>query len=608
MLSFQFLYRLVPTMGTFTSLLRGRVEFESGCQQQQQHHHQQEKNKKKTTPKVDVYNLHPAGWESDPEDEYHRLCTLDYCSGTIYCAYALFFKLDPGADKHRIVEVLKQGLKITLSQCRRLCGTLREDPDGGSGLCFHKRREDTVEFHVQWLDGSNKFHDDEDEDGAADREDGGDERYPSYADFERQHFSTRAFGPDLNLWCVPPMTPADKPANRPENNPKAASFKASFIPGDGLVLMMMHHHLANDVNGWAGEMRQLAENCAAIWAASASGADAGAAAAAGGSGGNFGGGGDATSTAAAAPPELPPWDPACLDLSRVTVTDPPADQLVDGPPRPSRHPEQRAASRLLFHIPRSKLLELKRLANPAPATEGSASSDSGSGSSSGSDYWISSYDALNAYLWRVLLKHKARLHKSDPETLVEWVEAVDVRRRLCDASGKPMPARTQGNVIAVAIASRSTHVVPQFTIKEVVEDAPFTKLAWYIRQLTNSITPPTIDAMLSGIAHIRNKLTLYAGSDVFPPTTLLVTDWRDADPYTADFGFGRPSGFRCPWDSVTGGLVVVYPPRPARMSPGGDDEGNEVSLAVEKELVWDLLADPEWNRVFEFRGVEVEDE
>ncbi|KAI3557030.1 hypothetical protein CABS01_10268 [Colletotrichum abscissum] len=603
-------------MGTFTSLLRGRVEFESGCQQQQQQqqNHQQEKKKKKkkkkkTPPKVDVYNLHPTGWESDPEDEYHRLCTLDYCSGTIYCAYALFFKVDPGADKHRIVEVLKQGLEITLSQCRRLCGTLREDPAGGSGLCFHKRREDTVEFHVQWLDVSNKSHDDDSEDGAADQEEGGDEEYPSYADFERRHFSTRAFGPDLNLWCVPPMTPAEKPANRPENNPKAASFKASFIPGDGLVLMMMHHHLANDVNGWAGEMRQLAENCAAIWAASASDADAGAAAAAGGgSSTNFGcvTVGDATSTAAgtaAAPPELPPWDPACLDLSRVTVADPPADQLVDGPPRPSRHPEQRAASRLLFHIPRSKLSELKRLATPALATDGSSD-----GSSNGSDCWISSYDALNAYLWRVLVKHKARLHKPDPETLVEWVEAVDVRRRLCDASGKPMPARTQGNVIAVAIASRSTHVVPQFTIKEVVEDAPFSKLAWYIRQLTNSITPPAINAMLSGIARVRNKLTLYAGSDVFPPTTLLVTDWRDADPYTADFGFGRPSGFRCPWDSVTGGLVVVYPPRPARMSPGGDDEGNEISLAVERELVWDLLADPEWNRVFEFRGVEVEDE
>ncbi|EXF86399.1 hypothetical protein CFIO01_00096 [Colletotrichum fioriniae PJ7] len=502
MLSFQFLYRLVPTMGIYSTLLRGRVEFESGCQQQQQQHqqqHQQKNNKKKTTPKVDVYNLHPTGWESDPEDEYHRLCTLDYCSGTIYCAYALFFKLDPGADKHRIVEVLKQGLEITLSQCRRLCGTLREDPDGGSGLCFHKRRGDTVEFHVQWLDGSNNSHGDDHGEGDDDDDDD-DGEYPSYADFERQHFSTRAFGPDLNLWCVPPMTPAEKPSNRPENNPKAASFKASFIPGDGLVLMMMHHHLANDVNGWAGELHQLAENCAAIWAASASGADAdasaGAAAADGGGscGGSFGGGGgggDATSTtaaAAAAPPELPP--------------------------------------------------------------------------------------------------------------------------RLCDASGKPMPARTQGNVIAVAIASRSTHAVPQFTIKEVVEEAPFTKLAWYIRQLTNSITPTTIDAMLSGIARVRNKLTLYAGSDVFPPTTLLVTDWRDADPYTADFGFGRPSGFRCPWDSVTGGLVVIYPPRPADtgMRPGGEDEGNEISLAVEKELVWDLLADPAWNRVFEFRGVEVEDE
>ncbi|KAK1621930.1 hypothetical protein BDP81DRAFT_476709 [Colletotrichum phormii] len=529
MSSLQFFYRLVPAM-----------EPPQPLQQQ----------KKKTTPKVDVYNLHPTGWESDPEDEYHRLCTLDYCSGTIYCAYALFFKLDQDGDKHKIVDVLKQGLEITLSQCRRLCGTLKENPDGsGDGdLCFHKKRGDTVEFHVQWLDGTNTNTNNTDDD---------DEKHPSYADFERQHFSNRAFGPDLNLWCVAPMTPAEKPSNRPENNPKAASFKASFIPGDGLVLMMMHHHLANDVTGWAGELHQLAENCAAVWAVSASASGAKVA-------------------SAATLPELPPWDPACVDLSRVTAPDPPADQLVDAPPRPSRHPDQRAASRLLFHIPRSKLLELKRLATPVPAL---AADESNSDNCN----WISSYDALNAYLLRVMLKHKARLHKSDPEALVEWVEAVDVRR-LCDASGKPMPARTQGNVIAVAIASRSTQIVPQFTIKEIVEEAPFSKLAWYMRQLTDSITPAAIDAMLSGIAHIRNKLTLYAGSDIFPPTTLLVTDWRDADPYTADFAFGRPSGFRCPWDSVTGGLVVIYPPHPAAVGvgPGGEDEGNEISWAVEK--------------------------
>ncbi|KXH36821.1 hypothetical protein CSAL01_01191 [Colletotrichum salicis] len=467
MSSLQFFYRLVPAMKTLSSLLRGRLG-QQPPQPLRQH-------KKKSTPKVDVYNLHPRGWESDPEDEYQRLCTLDYCSGTTYCAYALFFKLEPEADKHKIVEVLKQGLEITLSQCRRLCGILKEHPDsGGEGdLCFHKRRDDTVEFHVQWLDGANTSHGDDDN--------GDDEKYPSYADFERQHFSTRAFGPDLNLWCVAPMTPAEKPSNRPENNPKAASFKASFIPGDGLVLKMMHHHLANDVTGWTGELHQLAENCAAIWAASASGAKV---------------------ASAATLPELPP------------------------------------------------------------------------------------YDAHNAYLLRVLLQQKARLHKSNPEALVEWVEAVDVRRRLCDASGKPMPARTQGNVIAVAIASRSTQIAPQFTIKEIIEEAPFSKLAWYIRQLTNSITPTVIDAMLSGIAHIRNKLTLYAGSDIIPPTTLLVTDWRDADPYTADFGFGCPSGFRCPWDSVTAGLVVIYPLRPAVVgaSPGGEDEGNEISLAVEKEL------------------------
>lgn len=125
--------------------------------------------------------------------------------------------------------------------------------------------DSTVQFHVQWLDSP--------------ADEG---KNPSFDEFEKRHFVSQAFG-DMDTWCVSPTTYGEKPEAQPASNPKASAFKASFIQG-GLVFMMHHHHWANDVMGWAGELHQLAENCAAIWKPRET-------------------------------PALPSWDPACLDLS-----------------------------------------------------------------------------------------------------------------------------------------------------------------------------------------------------------------------------------------------------------------------------------------------------
>ena len=354
-------------------------------------------------PRNEVFELRPAGWESDPAHEFFKLSTLDYCVGQVYTNYALFFKLSD-ADKPKTIPVLKRGLEVTLSQCRQLCGILEKHPHGG--LCFHKKRESTVDFHVQWLDGL--------EDGA---------KYPSFGDLEKRHFVSQALG-DINTWCVAPMTYGEKPEAQPANKPKASAFKATFIRG-GLVFMMHHHHYANDVMGWAGELHQLAENCAAIWKSPEI-------------------------------PTLPPWDPACLDLSRVTAPDPPKDQRVDGPMPPLRHPDHKPGQWLLFHLPKSKMAELKKLASPQDGS-----------------YWISSYDAAMAYIWRTLSKHRAKLFQPNPKQKLLWGEAVDMRRRFHDP---PVPQRIQGNVVFVALSSQSP--LPQLTAEEVISEVPLSKLAW----------------------------------------------------------------------------------------------------------------------------------
>lgn len=367
--------------------------------------------------KQEIYDLHPTGWESDPPDEYFKLSTLDYCVGQVYTNYALFFKLSD-TEKPKTIPVLKHGLEVTLSQCRQLCGVLEEHPAGG--LCFHKKKQSTVEFHVQWLDGP------EDED-----------KYPSFEELEERHFVSQALG-DINTWSVAPMTYGEKPEAQPASRPKGSAFKVSFIRG-GAVFMMHHHHYCNDIMGWAGELHQLADNCAAIWNAP-----------------------NGTT------PVLPPWDPSCLDLSRVTKPDLPEDQRVDGPVTPSRHPDHRTGQWLLFHLPRSKAAELKRLASPKDGS-----------------YWISTYDAYTAYIWRVLSKHRAKLFNPDSQqNHLLWGEAVDMRRRFRNPR---VPERMQGNVVFVAISTSSP--IPQPTVEEVISEAPLSKLAWYVAQISLTIEP-----------------------------------------------------------------------------------------------------------------------
>lgn len=52
-------------------------------------------------PKIEELQLHPLGWENDPEEERFKLSTLDYLSMMTYNNYALFFKLDDA--KKRLV-------------------------------------------------------------------------------------------------------------------------------------------------------------------------------------------------------------------------------------------------------------------------------------------------------------------------------------------------------------------------------------------------------------------------------------------------------------------------------------------------------------------------
>jgi hypothetical protein len=44
-------------------------------------------------PRIKEYQLHPTGWENDPEREEIKLCTLDYLTTMTYLNHALFFEV-----------------------------------------------------------------------------------------------------------------------------------------------------------------------------------------------------------------------------------------------------------------------------------------------------------------------------------------------------------------------------------------------------------------------------------------------------------------------------------------------------------------------------------
>lgn len=210
-------------------------------------------------------------------------------------------------------------------------------------------------------------------------------------------------------------------------------------------------------------------------------------------------------------------------------------------------------------------------------------------------YWISTYDAFEAFTWRVLSRMKAPLYKPDPFSKPIWGEAVDMRKR---CHKPPVPRRIQHNVIGVAISSQAP--VAQLTVAEIISDAPLSKLAWFIRQMTNSTTQENLDKALTAASLVKDKGALNLRCDSFPPMYNFTTDWRDVDAAGADFGFAKPRAFRHPLNFVTPGMKVIFPPR-------SDDEGPEFLLGIEKELVQKLVEDEEWSSYFEFRGIDSED-
>lgn len=54
-------------------------------------------------PQVQEFQLHPFGWENDPEEERFKLSTIDYLTTTTWLPLTLFFRLKE-ADKPLVLD------------------------------------------------------------------------------------------------------------------------------------------------------------------------------------------------------------------------------------------------------------------------------------------------------------------------------------------------------------------------------------------------------------------------------------------------------------------------------------------------------------------------
>ncbi|KAG5659470.1 hypothetical protein KAF25_002029 [Fusarium avenaceum] len=377
-----------------------------------------------------------------------------------------------------------------------------------------------------------------------------DDVFASFDEIAEAHYLSPILG-DINVLTNAPMTCGSKPEAHPDNSPIVASSKANLIPG-GLILTLSTHHWTNGLIGFASFVQQLSENCFAV----------------------------ANGT------EFPSFDPRCMDRSLFgpfgSDSLPSLEKQVDAPPRQTRNTKHKHSQALLFHLPKSKGQELKRAATPSDGT------------------WITTFNAICAILWRVSSRLREPLYKPGLSYKPLWAGGVSVNKFF---TNPPMPERIQGN-LQIDITSEMSDV-PQLTLAEIISEAPLSKLALYTRQVTESVNLDMLTAVLEKVASVRNKQDLSINVDSFQPMSLLTSDWRKADFCVLDFGFGKPTVHRHLFGGVPLSQVVVFPPR---VGPAGDDEGIEVQVTIETEIMSKMINDAEWSRYFEFRGVDAWEE
>lgn len=198
----------------------------------------------------------------------------------------------------------------------------------------------------------------------------------SYSAWEAKNFCCESLTANPSQLVVFPRSSDASPA-KPQ---PTMAFQVTFIPG-GAIFGLSSHHWFMDAIGCAGFIKQLAANCYAVEHQS--------------------------------PP--PPFEESLMDRSRFMGEKVAEKDKIDVAQMPLINRKRLPCAYLLFHLPLSKAREIKKLATPP---------DGGR---------ISTYDAVVAYLWRVMLKNRAEIYKPRLKAKAIFGEPVNMRDK-CEFS------------------------------------------------------------------------------------------------------------------------------------------------------------------------------
>lgn len=451
--------------------------------------------------------------QTDPAEEVFSISLLDCIMPKMYIPITCAYRIDDVVDKEAVISDLCSGLKRLLADYRFLAGSLFETIAGTS---FVKRGVSHAKYTVHVED-----HTDKD--------------FPSYAQLAERHFPAS----ELDTRMLPPNFQPSPSGAAEEGNP-AMLMQFNFIRG-GLVIGAVFHHLLIDAKGLDAVM--------AHWAA------------------------HTRSLRTGSPP--PPFKPSDLSVSRLNTATPdsfdenqqpvPSLKYAPNAPPTSNIPPS-AMAQHIWHIPASKLAELKASAGPqAPG-----------------DAWVSTNDCITALMWRAIVRSRLALHNvADPladTRPVALENSLDVRASVPGG----VPAAYPGNVVMFSKA-----VMP---LSSLVRPDTFRAVAVCVRETVEAYRAwPLVERAIRWIASVPRGADVAMDVDVVMGLDALVTSWRVLRAYEAwDFGFGPLASLR--WATpVFDGYGFLYPTRPS----AGADEGVEIYLGLERECMERLLMDEE---------------
>ncbi|CAN8095832.1 unnamed protein product [Discula destructiva] len=467
--------------------------------------------------------------QTEPAEKLFAVSILDCIMPRMLVPVTCTYQLEDGANQEAVLSNMCEGLRRLLGEYKHLAGALHEPENGARAVVKRTASHATFDVHVRDVTVS-------------------DPDFPSFNSLKEQHF------PPSQLDCMMPRLPAPSPATPVAEGIPAMVVQLNLIRG-GLVMGIAIHHMLIDARGLDKLLARWAAHTRSVL--------------------------DPVRYPLPSPLRPCDLDPSVL-VSAISHTG--TTQAIDyrkkavpslkyAPSGPAAAPSisLSAMDRHIWHIPASKLAALKASASVALGKD--------------TQRWVSTNDCITALMWRAVTRARLAAHgiasPQDDARLVALENSLDVRGAF-NGSGGGISEAYVGNVVMFSRA--------EMPLCQLVAPGTFRATALKVREAVEEYRAwSTVHRAIDWIAACPRGADVEMDVDVIGGLDVLATSWRVLKAYErADFGFGPLMALR--WTAgMVDGYCFLYPTRPN----GGEDEGVEIYLGLEKACMERLLLDEE---------------